>query len=170
MVTLNPYSSFLVMNTHSACKKCGRLLPNCRCIINRYHPLLKMESASMKFTQKMLDRAKEPNVIQAFEEVENLPNRNANRWLRLNELKLNDFPISNIEFLRNLTFSTYQIKLAPSYVQDKIHRENDEVFEVEILRDDNSLSQTGFLKMRVRLDANYQIDLNMTPDADFTFL
>ena len=45
----------------------------------------------------------------------------------------------------------YQIKLAPSYVQDKIKRKNNEVFEIEMLRHDNSLHQPGFIRLRLSI-------------------
>ena len=69
--------------------------------------------------------------------------------MRLTGLEVNDFPVLTMENLENLTFGTYQYKLAPSYVQDKIQRENDEVFEIEKLGDDNCLPQPGLIRVRV---------------------
>lgn len=50
---------------------------------------------------------------------------------------LEDFPRLTTEYLRELTAGVYQIGLAPSYVQDKLQREENEEFQIELLRDEN---------------------------------
>lgn len=51
--------------------------------------------------------------------------------------------------MKDLTFGIYQVKLAPSYVQDKLQREGEEEFQLEMLRDQNRLPQPGFMRVRV---------------------
>ena len=118
-------------------------------IINRYHPLITMADADIVLARRLLEKAEEPNVVQALVELDNLQNRNAQRWLRLNAVDLNDFPILDLEYLRNFTFGTYQIQLSASYVQDKVQRENDEVFQIEVLLNENRIPEPGFIRVRV---------------------
>lgn len=105
-------------------------LPNLRdfyriagAIINKYHPLIFMEESNTAVAQQLLERARKPNVIQALVEAENLHTRNAHRWVHLNSVQLLDFPVLTLDFLKDLTVGIYQIRLAPSYVQDKLQRE-----------------------------------------------
>ncbi|XP_018394741.1 PREDICTED: uncharacterized protein LOC108773430 [Cyphomyrmex costatus] len=118
-------------------------------IINRYHPIILMEGANAEMAQRLLERAREPNVVQALVEAENLHTRNAQRWVRLNAGQIQDFPILTIQDLKDLTFGIYQVKLAPSYVQDKLQREAEDELQVEMLRDQNRLPQPGFIRVRV---------------------
>lgn len=60
-----------------------------------------------------------------------------------------DFPELTIEYLENLTVGCYQIGLAPSYIQDKLQRENNEVFPVEVHADENRLPEPGLLRARI---------------------
>lgn len=118
-------------------------------IINRYRPLILMEGANAELAQRLLERAREPNVVQALVEAQNLHTRNAQRWVRLNAGQIQDFPILTIQRLKDLTFGIYQVKLAPSYVQDKLQREGEEEFQLEMLRNQNKLPQPGFMRVRV---------------------
>ncbi|KYQ53566.1 hypothetical protein ALC60_00093, partial [Trachymyrmex zeteki] len=118
-------------------------------IINRYHPTIHMEGANVERANRMLEKAREPNVVQALVEVQNLRTRNAQRWVPINEGQLIDFPMLDIEYLKNLTVGVYQIKLAPSYIQDNVQRNNDEQFQIDMLRDANRLPQPGLLRVRV---------------------
>lgn len=118
-------------------------------ILNRYHPPLEMQGADAALAQQMLERANTVNVVQARVEAENLKNRIAARWVTLTAQQILDFPVLDIEYLRNLTFGIYQIQLAPSYIQDKLHRENQEELQVEMLRDDDMVPEPGFIRVRV---------------------
>lgn len=69
--------------------------------------------------------------------------------MRLDADQLHDFPVLTIEYLEDLTAGTYQIKLAPSYVQDKLQRDDNDEFQVEMLRNGNRLPERGFLRVRV---------------------
>ncbi|XP_029171250.1 uncharacterized protein LOC114940681 [Nylanderia fulva] len=53
--------------------------------------------------QQLLEKAKEPNVIQALVEIENLRTKNAQQWVRLDAEQLFDFPILTLDFIKNLT-------------------------------------------------------------------
>ncbi|KYN21785.1 hypothetical protein ALC57_05107 [Trachymyrmex cornetzi] len=97
-------------------------------IINRYHPPLVMEGADANMAHQFLTKAQEPNVVQALVEAENLHTRNAGRWVSLAANQLNDFPLLGLDLLKELTTGIYQIKLAPSYIQDKSQRDDDEEF------------------------------------------
>ena len=95
------------------------------------------------------ERARELNIVQALVEAENLHTRNAQRWVRLNAGQIQNFPILTIEQLKDRTFGIYQVKLAPSYVQDKLQREAEEKFQLEMLRNQNRLPQPDFIRARV---------------------
>ncbi|XP_029157883.1 uncharacterized protein LOC114930298 [Nylanderia fulva] len=56
--------------------------------------------------QQLLEKAKEPNVIQALVEIENLRTKNAQQWVRLDAEQLFDFPILTLDFIKNLTVDT----------------------------------------------------------------
>jgi hypothetical protein len=112
-------------------------------IINRFHPTIRMQGANAQLAREMLDRAKEPNIVMARVDQFNLRNRNA-EWIHLNEEHLPGFPRLTLDYLRDITCGTYQVKLAPSYVQDKIAREANEHFEYDELID-----EPGFLRVRV---------------------
>lgn len=112
-------------------------------IINKYHPIIHMEGATIELAQQMLLKAQTPNVVQARVEIDNLTRRNG-QWRRLHHNDIPDFPILDLNYLRDLTVGIYQINLAPSYVQDKIVRDNDEEFQVDEL-----INEQGFLRVRV---------------------
>lgn len=54
-----------------------------------------------------------------------------------------------LDFIKNLTVGIYQIKLASSYIQDKLQRDEEEEFQVEMLRDINRLPQPGLMRVRL---------------------
>lgn len=70
---------------------------------------------------KFLGKAQEPNVVQPLVKVENLHIKNAQRWIHLCTNQWNDFPILELNYWKDLTTVTYQIRLAPSFIQDKFH-------------------------------------------------
>ncbi|KYM96864.1 hypothetical protein ALC62_12474 [Cyphomyrmex costatus] len=139
-------------------------------IINRYHPTIEMEGADAEKAYEMLEKAKEPNIVQALVEVENLKTRNAQRWVPINDAQLVDFPMLDIEYLKMLTVGIYQIKLAPAYVQDNVQRNDDEQFHIDMLRDANRLPQPGLLRVRIysrfRNAAKYQLWITYRPNDD----
>jgi len=110
-----------------------------------------MRGADIAMTQTLLEQAREPNVIQALIEVDRLDTRNAQRWVNLDAAELRDFPELTIENLQNITIGPYQIKLSRSYIQDKLQRDANEEYHIEMLRDENQLPQPGFMRVRVSL-------------------
>ncbi|KAL1488844.1 hypothetical protein ABEB36_014639 [Hypothenemus hampei] len=118
-------------------------------VINRYHPIILMDGANIEMAQALLERRRQPNIVQARVEVKNLYTRNAQRWVRLNAGQIQDFPILTIQELKDLIFGIYQVKLAPSYVQDKLRREAEDEFQLEMLRGENRLPEPGFMRIRV---------------------
>jgi len=118
-------------------------------IINKYHPPILMHEVNAEMARQLLEKAREPNVVQAIVEVDNLKNRNIHRWVQLDARHLLDFPVLTLDFLKDLTIGIYQVKLASSYVQNKLYREADDIIEVEMLKDEDQLPQPGFLRTRV---------------------
>ncbi|KYN19756.1 hypothetical protein ALC57_07909 [Trachymyrmex cornetzi] len=139
-------------------------------IINKYHSLIHMDEANAALAQRLLEKAKEPNVVQALIEVNNLHTRNAQRWVRLSADQLQDFPVLTLEFLKNLTCGIYQLELSPSYIQDKLQRDQLEEFQVEMLRNQNRLSEPGLMRVRVfsrfRNATKHQLWISYRPIGD----
>ena len=84
--------------------------------------------------------------------------------------QLDDFPILTIEYLQELTAGIYQIEFAPSYIQDKLQREENDEFQVEMLRDENRIPEPGFLRARIwsrfRNATRYQLWIEYLPIAN----
>lgn len=115
-------------------------------LLNKYFPSIHMQGASVQLAQEMKRLAQHENVVRARVENERLhlqriPN---DRWINLDELALAEFPILTLQYLRDLTIGVYQLKLAPSYIQDTLQRENVEHFSFQILEEER-----GFLRCRI---------------------
>lgn len=117
-------------------------------IINRYRQPVSMSDGTVEMARSLLTRAADVNMIQVMVEVENLKAKSAQRWVQLNSNFVPEFPSLNWNQLRNLTTGVYQLGLAPSYIQDKLSRDNAEVFEVEMLRDTDNIPEPGLLRVR----------------------
>ncbi|KAJ8685550.1 hypothetical protein QAD02_021343 [Eretmocerus hayati] len=104
------------------------------------------------------------------EQNENLAARNAQRWVRLDDGQLNDFPILTKDYLKDLTFGVYQVGLAPSYVQDKLQRDEGDEMQIEMLRDHDRLPEPGLLRVRLyslfQNASKYQLRITYTPAAN----
>ena len=112
-------------------------------VLNRYHPVIAMQDADVELAREMIRRSRMPYVVQARVEVDNLIRRNG-QWMRLNNQGLVDFPVLDLDYLRNLTVETYQINLSSSYIQDKLIRDNDEQFQL-----DENINEPGFFRVRL---------------------
>lgn len=112
-------------------------------IINRYRDVILMDGATAELAEQMLQKARSENTLRLRVETEHLARRNA-MWNRLNENQILDFPRLDIDFLKELTVGIYQIRLAPAYIQDKLVRDESEVFEL-----DEHRNEAGFLRVRV---------------------
>lgn len=119
--------------------------------INRYHPLLQVEGADAALAHQFLAKAQEPNIVQALVEVENLHTRNSERWVSLSANQLNDFPILDLDYLKYITTGTYQLGLAPSYIQYKLQRDgdNDDEFQLDMLRNEDRIPIPDLMRARV---------------------
>lgn len=112
-------------------------------IINRFRGPIHMEGATPELAREILRRTQEINILQARVEVDNLRNRNA-RWRPLNHHDLEDFPHLTLDYVRNVAIGVYQVQLAPSYIQDKLQHEDNDVFEFDEL-----IEERGLLRVRV---------------------
>lgn len=102
-----------------------------------------MQGATVEMAQKMLAKLRDANVVQALFEVENLQRRN-DQWIQLQANNLSDFPRLTVEYLRSITLETYQIKLAPSYIQQKLQRDETEILELDV-----HFNEPGFIRLRI---------------------
>lgn len=91
-------------------------------LINRYHPLILMKGVNAELARELLDKSREVNIVQARVEAERMCFRNA-QWIHLHEGQLRDFPRLALECLQDLTVGIFQIRLARSYIQDKMQRD-----------------------------------------------
>lgn len=118
-------------------------------IINKYRPTINMQDCTAETARMLLQKAKEPNTVQAKVEVEVLHTRNAQRWVTLSANQIQDFPLITPDQLKDITVGIYQVNLAPSYVQDKFDREQSDEYQVEMLRNEDRLPEAGFLRVRI---------------------
>jgi hypothetical protein len=115
----------------------------CCSLINAFSPPTKMQAESSLLATCMLARANQKNFVQQKEENEGLDKLQKSKWYPMTaEGHLPGFPVLTEEYLRELTFGVYQIKLAKSYVQDKLQRDSDYVIEI-------MLEEPGFLRARI---------------------
>ena len=72
--------------------------------------------------------------------------------------------------MQELTARIYEIELAPSYIQDKFQREENDEFQEEMLRDENRIPEPGFLGTRIcsrfQNAARYQLWIEYVPNAN----
>jgi len=66
------------------------------------------------------------------------------------------FPSLNLNYLKELTVGIYQINLAPAYIEDKLQREETEVFELDKLADERGLIRVRTYS-RFRNATKYQL-------------
>lgn len=90
-----------------------------------------MQGATVEMAQEMLAKLRDVNIVQARVEAENLQRR-CGHWIQLQANDLPNFPHLPVEYLRNITFGTYQIKLAPSYIQQKLQRDKTGILELDV--------------------------------------
>lgn len=124
-------------------------------IINKYHGAIAMPDADVELAERMLNRAKEVNVVQARVEAEGLRQRRG-RWENLTAMHVPLFPNLTLEYLHELTYGTYQVGLSPSYIQDsslRAEQENEEEEEDEgdekIFEIDRNTNEPGFMRIRI---------------------
>ena len=107
-------------------------------ILNKYREPIIIEGVTAEVAERMLEKSRTPNVIQARVEIYNVHTRNA-RWDKFNANHIPYFPRLDYNYLTNLTMGIYQLKLAPAYIQDKLQREQAEQFQIDELLDERGL-------------------------------
>ncbi|XP_058790801.1 uncharacterized protein LOC131664004 [Phymastichus coffea] len=122
-------------------------------IINKYHRIIMMPDANVELAEQMLNKVNELNLVQARVEVEGLQRRRG-RWDNLTAMHVPLFPNLTLEYLRGLTYGTYQVGLAPSYVQDSSLRaelENEEEIgeDEQTFKIDRNTNEAGFMRIRI---------------------
>lgn len=132
-------------------------------IIYKYRPLIDMHGADVELTRTLLRKVRDVNVLQQLVEQENLHRRNRHRWVRLSSDQIQNFPRLTLDFLKELTVGAYQVQLAKSYIKDKLQREQDEVFQIEVVNrhNCNDIPERGIIRVRLysrcRNATNYQL-------------
>jgi hypothetical protein len=114
-------------------------------IINRYFPPIEMQGATAELADSMRELAEHENVVKARVEIDRLHLQRIRDdvWINLDQIGLPEFPFISLQELRDLTIEIYQIKLAPSYIQDRLQRENNNfIFQI-------FLQKQGFLRARI---------------------
>ncbi|KMQ84946.1 hypothetical protein RF55_16831 [Lasius niger] len=116
-------------------------------IINKYRDVILMEGATLELAQAILERARTLNALKQRVIEQGLARRNG-MWQRLNEDKVRDFPILELNYLKELTVGIYQLSLAPAYIQDKVARDGIKVFELDEHREEGLIRVRLFSRFR----------------------
>ena len=119
-------------------------------IINKYHGPILMAGADEHMAEEMLIQSQERNAVQDRVNNENLRTRRAN-WVTLTDAHIPLFPELTLEYLRGLTYGTYQLHLSPSYVQDSLLRNDDDLAddEEQMIELDMNTNEPGFFRARL---------------------
>lgn len=121
----------------------------CGALINRYHPLIRMEGADVVIAEQILARHQKVNIVQARVEIENFARRQT-RWVALTLEHVPLFPRISLHYLRSLTFGTYQVHLSPSYIQDTLLRADlEDEHEDSVMEIDQNINEAGFIRVIV---------------------
>lgn len=116
-------------------------------LINRFHRLITMPGTNIQFARRILERFNDVNVIQAKVEAENLQNR-IGRWVQLDHTHVRNFPRLTMEYLKDLTIGVYQIQLSPSYIQEKLQRQEQDILELDVLEQESLIRFRSFSRFR----------------------
>ncbi|KAJ8673506.1 hypothetical protein QAD02_014181 [Eretmocerus hayati] len=113
-------------------------------LINAFRPTITMAGVDGQYANELRARAEMPNVMQARIEVDNYLRTRNGQWRRLNEFDDADFPNLTEANLQDITAGVYQINLSPAYIQDKLLRDENEVFEFDAL-----INEPGLIRVRI---------------------
>lgn len=100
-------------------------------IINKYREPILMNGANIELAELLLQKSTEANNLKIRIENENLLQRRGH-FVNLENHHVPDFPHLTLEYLNALTVGTYQLKLAPSYIQDARQHEHGNNFQIDI--------------------------------------
>ncbi|KAG5868667.1 hypothetical protein JTB14_009971 [Gonioctena quinquepunctata] len=103
------------------CSNLGEFLKIACAIINLFHKPILMQNADNALAQRMLQLAQTENLLQMRVERLHL-RRGAGVWIEMGQNQLN-FPRLPLQYLLDKTFGTYQVRLAPAYIQDTLGRD-----------------------------------------------
>ena len=96
------------INIRDSCRITGAIL-------NKYREPIVTEGETAAIAERMLEKFRAPNVIQARVEMDNLHVRNA-RLAQLNENHVPYFSRLDFNYLMDLTMGIHQLKLKPTYI------------------------------------------------------
>lgn len=116
-------------------------------IINRFHEPVHMQGADPALARQMLEIAQQQNVLQQRVQQERLHlirGPNGDRWEEMQGVQLPGFPVLPLEYLKDKTFGTYQVYLAPSYIHDRLGRERRAEFTFQ-----TQLFEPGLIRARL---------------------
>lgn len=127
----------------------------CGAIINKYCDVININEANVEMANMILDRSRLENGLKQIVLNNNL-DRRYGRWSRLTEEHIPNFPRLDMNYLRDLTVGTYQLRLAASYVQDTQHRERGNDLHID---EQNELVNTIRIRVfsRHRNNTKYQL-------------
>lgn len=107
-----------------------------------------MRGADIAQADMLLQRSREENILKISVENGNLLRRHG-RFVSLENNHVLDFPRLTIEYLRDIIVGTYQIRLAPSYIQSTKQREQNDDLQIDMA---NLLPNT----IRLRIWSRFQ--------------
>lgn len=135
----------------------------CGAIINKYREPILMQAANVELAEVLLQKSREENTLQIRIENENLLQRRGT-FVNLEDHHVPDFPRLNPEYLSELTVGTYQLKLAPSYIQDARQHEQGNNFQI-----DTTIAIGNVIRLRLwsrfRNAVKYQIWIQYDDDT-----
>ena len=124
-------------------------------LINRYKEKLIMTRKTAALAREIKQRANTVNLLQLRVEQNHLARRSA-IWELLDHEHFPEFPKLNKDLLQEFTGCNYQLRLAPSYIQDKFNHESTDVFQL-----DRNRAEPGLLRFRIfssfRIATRYQL-------------
>ncbi|XP_035701232.1 uncharacterized protein LOC118433416 [Folsomia candida] len=112
------------------CVHLGDLVRIACALLNAFHLPITMPGYNVDEAKEMLRIAAQPNHLMQRVHDERLETRAPTQWFPMTSDHLPAFPHLSLQYLRDLTFGKYQVKLAPAYVQDKNTRDGEYRFDL----------------------------------------
>ncbi|OXA49105.1 hypothetical protein Fcan01_16229 [Folsomia candida] len=112
------------------CVHLGDLVRIACALLNAFHLPITMPGYNADEAKEMLRIAAQPNHLMQRVHDERLETRAPTQWFPMTSDHLPAFPHLSLQYLRDLTFGKYQVKLAPAYVQDKNTRDGEYRFDL----------------------------------------
>jgi len=137
-------------------------------LINKYHERILMYGADAQLAQLILQRVSHKktqkiNVLRTRVEVDNFLRRG--EWVHLDENQAQDFPRLDLQYLCDICLGVYQVNVASGYIQDKLKREDNDVFQY-----DQNHVEPNLIRVRVfsrfRNAGRHQLWISFNVDND----